>query len=108
MPPLAGLRRVEVPELPSFSVEKPESATVLPVELPSGDFRSLRSRGMDPVFGLDTFHEDGMSSDRSRSCSSRPAFACKGVRLREEAGKDAGEASRWGRMWGRRKWMCKR
>ena len=50
---------------PSFSVENPESATVLPVELPSGDLRSLRSRGMEPVLEPATFQEDGMSSDTS-------------------------------------------
>ena len=81
-----------MPEFPSFSVEKPESATVLPVELPSGDFRSLRSRGIEPVLGLDTFQEDGMSSDRSRSCSSLPALACKDGRLREEVREDGKEA----------------
>ena len=66
-----------MPELPSFSVEKPESATVLPVELPSGLFRNLRRRGMEPVFGFDTFQDEGMSSDRSLSCSSRLFVACK-------------------------------
>ena len=66
-----------MPELPSFSVEKPESATALPVELPSGLFRNLRSRGMEPVFGLDTFQDEGMSSDRSLSCSSLLFVACK-------------------------------
>lgn len=68
---------MDVPELPSFSVEKPESATVLPVELPSGLFRSFRSRGIEPVFGFDTFQEEGMSSDRSLSCSSLLFVACK-------------------------------
>ena len=65
--PVAGLRRVLVPEFPSFSVENPESWTVLPVELPSGDFLSRRTLGMLPVFGLGTFHECGMSSDMSGS-----------------------------------------
>ena len=54
---LAGLTRVETPELMSFSVEKPESTTVLPVLLPSGDFRSFLCLGILPVLGWTVFQD---------------------------------------------------
>ena len=53
----------------SFSVEKPESATVLPVELPSGDFRCRRGPpGRWSRLPLAVrFHEEVMSSEEA-SC----------------------------------------